>query len=62
MVQRKASDIIVPVGDTLLLEDDKIIMIKTEDTLGFPKPYETNKEQNINVLEKTGKYDEDKKS
>lgn len=61
MVQRKASDIIVPVGDTLLLEDDIIIMIKTEDTLGFPKPDETNKEQNINALEKTEEYDEEKK-
>ena len=37
MVQRKDSDIIVPIGDTLLLEDDKVIMIKVEHTLEFPK-------------------------
>lgn len=30
MLQRKDSDIIVPVGDTMLLEDDKVIMIKVE--------------------------------
>ncbi len=30
MVQRKDSDIIVPIGDTLLLEDDKVIMIKVD--------------------------------
>lgn len=33
MVQRKDSDIIVPVGDTLLLEGDKVIMIKDENAL-----------------------------
>ncbi len=37
MVQRKDNDIIVPVGDTLLLEDDKVIMIKAEHELAFPK-------------------------
>lgn len=35
MVQRKDSDIIVPVGDTLLLEDDKVVMIKVEHALEF---------------------------
>ncbi|HHV30296.1 potassium/proton antiporter [Acetivibrio mesophilus] len=35
MVQRKGSKIIVPVGDTLLLEDDKVIMIKVERSLEF---------------------------
>lgn len=30
MIQRKDSDIIVPSGDTLLLEDDKVIMLKIE--------------------------------
>ncbi len=30
MVQRKDSDIIVPIGDTLLLEEDKVIMIKVD--------------------------------
>lgn len=37
MVQRKGSDIIVPIGDTKLLEDDKVIMIKTEHELEFEK-------------------------
>lgn len=36
MLQRKGSDIIVPIGDTLLLEDDKAIMIKVEHALEFP--------------------------
>ncbi len=30
MVQRKDCDIIVPIGDTILLEDDKVIMIKVK--------------------------------
>ncbi len=34
MVQRKDSDIIVPVGKTLLLEDDKVIMIRVKEKLG----------------------------
>lgn len=37
MVQRKGSDIIVPIGDTLILEDDTLIMIKVEHALEFPK-------------------------
>lgn len=37
IVQRKGSDIIVPVGDTLLLEDDKVVMIKAEHELKFPR-------------------------
>ena len=37
MVQRKDSDIIVPIGDTLLLEDDKVIMIKVEHDLEFTR-------------------------
>lgn len=37
MVQRKGSDIIVPIGDTLLLEDDKVVMIKVEHELEFPR-------------------------
>lgn len=32
MVQRKDSDVIVPAGDTLLLANDKVIMVKVEDT------------------------------
>ena len=34
MVQRKDSDIIVPVGKTLLLEDDKVIMLRVKEKLG----------------------------
>jgi cell volume regulation protein A len=37
MVQRKDSDIIVPIGDTLVLEDDKVIMIKVEHEIEFPR-------------------------
>jgi len=37
MVQRKHSDIIVPIGDTLLLKDDIVIMIKVEHALEFPR-------------------------
>lgn len=37
MVQRKGSDIIVPVGNTLLLEDDKLIMINVNHDLEFNK-------------------------
>lgn len=44
MVQRKGSDIIVPIGDTLLLEDDKVIMIKVEHVLEFPKFEEVDKD------------------
>lgn len=36
MIQREGNEIIVPVGDTLLLEGDKIIMIKAEHPLEFP--------------------------
>ncbi|MDR7871036.1 MAG: potassium/proton antiporter [Tissierellaceae bacterium] len=45
MVQRKGSDIIVPVGNTLLLEDDKVIMIKVEHALDFPRVDENSEEQ-----------------
>lgn len=44
MVQRKGSDIIVPVGDTLLFEYDKVIMIKVENELEYPRVDETNKD------------------
>ncbi|AEV68586.1 potassium/proton antiporter [Acetivibrio clariflavus] len=36
MVQRRGNEIIVPVGDTLLLEDDKVIMINLEHSHKFP--------------------------
>lgn len=37
MVQRSNNDIIVPIGDTLVQEDDKVIMIKVEHEIDFPK-------------------------
>ncbi len=37
MVQRKDSDIIVPLGDTQLYEDDKLILIKVDEFYNFPK-------------------------
>ena len=44
MVQRKDSDIIVPIGDTLLLEDDKVIMIEVDHALEFPRDDEEDNE------------------
>ncbi len=44
MVQRNDSDIIVPTGDTLLLEDDKLIMIKVDHTLEVSNVDETDKD------------------
>ena len=42
MVQREDNNIIVPIGDTLLLEDDKVIMIEVEHELEFPKEEDSN--------------------
>lgn len=36
MVQRESNEIVVPLGNTLLLENDKVIMIKTDHPLEFP--------------------------
>lgn len=44
MVQRKDSDIIVPIGDTLLLEDDKVIMLKVDNALEFSSADEIDKD------------------
>ncbi|WP_066716223.1 potassium/proton antiporter [Clostridium sp. Marseille-P299] len=44
MVQRKDSDIIVPIGDTLLLEDDKVIMLKVDNALEFSSADEINQD------------------
>ena len=38
MLCRKSNDIIVPIGDVLIMEGDKIIMIQGEHPLEFPKP------------------------
>lgn len=37
IIQRKEGDIIVPVGDTKILKDDRVIMLKVENLLDFPK-------------------------
>lgn len=44
MLQRKDNDIIVPSGETLLLEDDKVIMIKVDHALELSSVDETNKD------------------
>lgn len=61
MVQRKDSDIVVPVGDTLLLKDDKLIMIKVENDLEFPRVDESHNKKNISAVEKTEKLDQETK-
>ncbi|NLJ57975.1 MAG: potassium/proton antiporter [Tissierellia bacterium] len=37
IVQRKDSEIVVPIGDTLITEGDQVIMIKVEHSLEFPR-------------------------
>lgn len=37
MIQRNTHDIIVPVGDTRILKNDKVVMIEVEHTLEFPR-------------------------
>ncbi len=44
MVQRENSDIIVPIGDVLLKEDDKVVMIEVEHDLEFPRIEESLEE------------------
>lgn len=61
MVQRRGRDIIVPAGDTLLLENDKVIMIKAENALSSSKFDEANTKQDINTLGKTEKHGEKNK-
>ena len=41
MIQRGVDDIIVPVGETVILKDDTVVMIKVEDPIDFPKDEET---------------------
>ena len=41
MIQRGLNDIIVPVGETVILKDDTVVMIKVEDPIDFPKDEET---------------------
>ena len=40
MIQRGLNDIIVPVGETVILKDDTVVMIKVEDPIDFPKDEE----------------------
>ena len=37
MIQRDTHNIIVPVGDTTILENDTVIMIEVEHSLEFPR-------------------------
>lgn len=41
MIQRDTHNIIVPVGDTRILENDKVITIEAEHTLEFPRAEES---------------------
>ncbi|HLR92187.1 MAG TPA: TrkA C-terminal domain-containing protein, partial [Atopostipes sp.] len=52
MVQRGEHDIIVPVGDTRILEDDKVIMIQAEHSLDFPRVDEDDQDTDENEQEK----------
>lgn len=51
MVQRANSKIIVPVGDTVLLAGDKVIMIRIDHSVDFPRPEETIDPQSVRVGE-----------
>lgn len=37
MIQRDHHDIVIPTGDTTILEDDKVILIKAKNELEFPR-------------------------
>lgn len=43
MIQRDTHNIIVPVGDTRILKNDKVITIETEHTLEFPRVEDSEK-------------------
>ena len=55
MVQRKDNDIVVPVGDTLLVKDDKLIMIKVEHEIEFPRVDKVINASEINTVKKEEK-------
>lgn len=61
MVQRQGSDIIVPVGETLLLEDDKVIMIHVDHDFDFPKADEAKENLEDFVSEEVGNNIQDNK-
>ena len=44
MIQRGTHNIIVPVGDTRILKGDKVILIKVEHDLAFPRVDEDEEE------------------
>ena len=44
MIQRNTHDIIVPVGDTRILKNDKVVMIEVEHTLEFPRVEENGQD------------------
>ncbi len=54
MVQRDDGEIIVPIGDVLLLEDDNVIMIKIEHELEFPKNGKNEEANKLNHINKQG--------
>ena len=55
MVQRKNKEVIVPIGDTLLLENDKVILIKSETKLEFIEFPKLNGKANKQVEDKADK-------
>ena len=44
MIQRNTHDIIVPVGDTRIFKNDKVVMIEVEHTLEFPRVEENGQD------------------
>lgn len=49
MIQRAGSDIIVPVGDTVIQAGDKIVKLRLEDALDYPKPKKKARRKAIRV-------------
>ncbi|NMD38441.1 MAG: potassium/proton antiporter [Christensenellaceae bacterium] len=41
MVQRQGNDVVVPLGDTMIYENDKLILIKVDEFYEFPKNKKT---------------------
>lgn len=61
MVQRQGSDIIVPIGETLLLEDDKVVMIHVDHDIDFPKAEESEENLKETASEEIEKNSQDNK-
>lgn len=49
MIQREGSDIIVPVGNTVILAGDKLVKIRLEHAVDFPKPTKRPRRQPVRV-------------